>query len=275
MPNLPTLTAGFLLICFSCFTPTLAATTPVAGGRVPLAPSASASITLGAAERASYAAAFEQHVAASYLRAGLATTGLPLQVYRKAMVGFYALQHRGRIGGTCHTLSIIDFAQSSTRERLWVLDVAQGRLLHHTLVAHGKNTGEEYAQTFSNREGSEMSSLGFYVTGATYQGKHGLSLKLHGVDAGYNTNAYDRAVVVHGAEYVSTSFVRQHGRLGRSQGCPALPVAQTPAIIRTIKGGTVVFANAPQRVAYRSDLLLLDAALLAFAQQAGLVAPAG
>ncbi|WP_170172724.1 murein L,D-transpeptidase catalytic domain family protein [Hymenobacter rigui] len=216
-------------------------------------------------------AAFEQHIAATYTRAGLLNAGLPLVTYRKALVGFYNLQQRGTVSSKCHTITIIDFSQSSTRERLWVVDLAQGRLLHHTLVAHGKNTGAEYAQSFSNQEGSEMSSLGFYVTGTTYQGKHGLSLKLQGVDEGYNTNALSRSVVVHGAEYVSPAFVRQHGRLGRSQGCPALPVAQTPGIIRSIKSGTVVFANAPTGVAYQSQWLQLDGALLAFAQHSGLL----
>ncbi|AHJ97666.1 murein L,D-transpeptidase catalytic domain family protein [Hymenobacter swuensis] len=272
MTNLPTFTAGLFLTCFSWFAPASAA--PVAAFASPVVEEAPAAAGLSATARMAYTAAFEQHVALTYVRAGLTAAGVPLDVYRKALVGFYNLQQQGTISSTCHTITIVDFSRSSTRERLWVVDLAQGRLLHHTLVAHGKNTGEEYAQTFSNREGSEMSSLGFYVTGQTYQGKHGLSLKLHGVDQGYNTNALGRAVVVHGAEYVSQEFIRQHGRLGRSQGCPALPVAQTPGIIRSIKGGTVLFANGPATSAYRSQLLLLDSALLAFAQSKGLVARA-
>ncbi|RSK41077.1 murein L,D-transpeptidase catalytic domain family protein [Hymenobacter perfusus] len=272
MPNLPTFTAGLLLTCLSLLIPM---GNVRAAASVVVPEEAPASSVLSASARMAYTAAFEQHVALTYARAGLTAAGVPLDVYRKALVGFYNLQQQGTISANCHTVTIVDFSRSSTRERLWVVDLAQGRLLHHTLVAHGKNTGEEYAQTFSNREGSEMSSLGFYVTGQTYQGKHGLSLKLHGVDEGYNTNALGRAVVVHGAEYVSQEFIRQHGRLGRSQGCPALPVAQTPGIIRSIKGGTVLFANGPANSAYHSQLLLLDSALLAFAQSKGLIARAG
>ncbi|MBT9392398.1 murein L,D-transpeptidase catalytic domain family protein [Hymenobacter sp. NST-14] len=272
MTNLPTVTAGFFLTCFSYLLP--AAATPareLLPALDPVSRAASGNPSrLSGAERAAYMAAFEQHVAQTYAQANLAAANLSVQVYREALIGFYNLQRHGAISARCQTISIIDFSQSSTRERLWVVDLAQGRLLHHTLVAHGKNTGEEFARTFSNREGSEMSSLGFYVTSQTYQGKHGLSLRLDGVDAGYNTNARRRAVVVHGASYVSQDFVRQHGRLGRSQGCPALPTAEAGAIIRTIKGGSVVFAHGPREIAYHSALLELDAALLAFAQHQGL-----
>ncbi|GAB3292968.1 hypothetical protein GCM10027348_12490 [Hymenobacter tenuis] len=260
MTNVTTLAAALLFSVFTGFLPAEAA-----------AGSPPAPVLLSLTERALYTAAFEQHVALTYAQAGLTASGLPLQVYRKALLGFYSLQQRGRVNSQTQTLTIIDFSRSSTQKRLWVLNVASGRLLHHTLVAHGKNTGNEFATSFSNREGSEMSSLGFYVTGATYQGKHGLSLKLHGVDAGYNTNALSRAVVVHGADYVSQSFIQQHGRLGRSQGCPALPLAQSSTIIRAIKGGTVLFANGPATVAYQSELLSRDPALLAFAQSKGLV----
>ena len=282
MLKFPTLTAGFLLTLFSGFTP---ATRVATGAKVAPATAttkpnvarlASAPPLLNPAERTSYLAAFEQHVARTYIRAGLTAAALPLPVYRQALLGFYNLQQQGRIGAGCHTLSIADFSQSSNRERLWVVDVAAGRLLHHTLVAHGKNTGEEYARSFSNVEGSEKSSLGFYVTGPTYQGKHGLSLRLRGVDAGYNTNAQSRSIVVHGADYVSQDFVSRHGRLGRSQGCPALPVAESAAIIRTIKGGSVLYIHGPSEVSYRSSLLELDAALLAFArEQQGLPSRAG
>ncbi|SNC63491.1 L,D-transpeptidase catalytic domain [Hymenobacter gelipurpurascens] len=215
-------------------------------------------------------AAFEQHMMRTYVQAGLVNTGLPVLVFRKAMVGYYHLQQEGAVKSRQSLLTIIDFSRASNQKRLWVIDLAKSRVVFHTLVAHGKNTGEQYAQTFSNREGSEMSSLGFYVTANTYQGKHGLSLKLRGLDPGYNTNAASRAVVVHGADYVSESFIRQHGRLGRSQGCPALPVGQSSAIINTIKSGTVIFANGPTEVAYESDWLSLDPALLAFARSTGL-----
>ncbi|SNR30574.1 L,D-transpeptidase catalytic domain [Hymenobacter mucosus] len=263
MTFLPTATAGLLLTLFSWL--------PLASlGKTGGAPTPPRLLITNPALRTSYMAAFEQHVMATYIQAGLASSGLSVQVYRKAMIGFYHLQQRGLTNRNETTLTVIDFSRSSKQKRLWVVDVDQGRVLYHTLVAHGKNTGEEFAHTFSNREGSEMSSLGFYLTGNTYQGKHGLSLKLQGVDAGYNTNAASRAVVVHGAEYVSEEFVRQHGRLGRSQGCPALPVHQSSAIIQTIKGGSVVFANGPLNTHYQSDWLQLDGALLAFARSKGL-----
>jgi hypothetical protein len=217
-----------------------------------------------------YLAAFEQHVASSYVKAKLVNYGVPANVYREALMGYYALSQRGQVGPSQHTLTIIDFERPSRQKRLWVIDLKKQTVLFHTLVAHGKNTGADLAQNFSNQEGSEKSSLGFYVTGQTYQGKHGLSLKLHGQDPGYNTNAASRSVVVHGADYVSEEFVRQHGRLGRSQGCPALPVGQSSAIIRAIKGGGVIFAHGPSEVRYQSNWLRPDPALLAFAQQQGL-----
>lgn len=258
----PTAAASLLFTFFSLLLAPAAVYAANPGGPVP---EPAKVLIPNEARRASYLAAFEQHVLRSYVQTGLAGTGLSVQVYRKALTGYYALQQQG-LARSKSRLTIIDFGRSSTQKRLWVVDVEQNRVLFHTLVAHGKNTGGEFAESFSNREGSEMSSLGFYLTGNTYQGKHGLSLKLQGLDASYNTNAASRAVVVHGAEYVSESFIRQHGRLGRSQGCPALPVGECSAIIRAIKGGSVVFANGPVHARYQSDWLQLDAALLAFAR---------
>lgn len=270
MTSLPTLTAGIFLTCLSCFLPAGAAPAlPVAPPEVVAnAPGTKPKPAplLTTAKRTAYLAAFEQYVDRTYEEAGLMAAALPMSVYREALIGFYNLQQQGVISADCHTLSIVDFSLPSSQERLWVVDVAQEQLLHHTLVAHGKNTGEEYAQDFSNVAGSEMSSLGFYVTGPTYQGKHGLSLRLQGLDEGYNTNALNRSVVIHGANYVSQEFVSRHGRLGRSQGCPALPVAETPAIIRTIKDGSVLYVHGPAEAGYYSELLQLDDALLSFAQ---------
>jgi len=262
MPITPTAFAGFLLVLLAFFVPKPAsAAAPGNGGAV---------VRLSEARRATYTAAFEQHVLQTYVQTGLTAAGLPLDVYREALIGFYNLQQRGLVAPQRQVLTIIDFNRSSRQKRLWVVDVQQRRVLFHTLVAHGKNTGEEFASAFSNQNNSEMSSLGFYVTGNTYEGKHGLSLKLNGLDAGYNTNAASRSVVVHGAAYVCEEFVRQHGRLGRSQGCPALPADQSSAIIRAIKNGTVVYAHAPRGVRYESELQQLDPALVAFAQSRGL-----
>jgi hypothetical protein len=263
MTTTPTAFAGLLILLLTLLTPVSpAAAAPGSGG--------GSAVKLTDARRATYMAAFEQHVLLTYVQTGLTSSGMPMDVYREALIGFYNLQRRGKVAPQRQVLTIIDFNRSSRLKRLWVVDVKQQRVLFHTLVAHGKNTGEEFASAFSNANGSEMSSLGFYVTGNTYDGKHGLSLKLNGVDPKYNTNAADRAVVVHGADYVCEEFVRAHGRLGRSQGCPALPLSQSSAIIRAIKNGTVVYAHAPRGVRYESSLQELDPALLAFAQSKGL-----
>jgi hypothetical protein len=234
---------------------------------------AKAPAQLPTAAQAASLAAFEQYLLRTYTGARLAQTGLSVQVLRNALIGYFNLRSRGLAKRP--VLTVIDFSRSSRLNRLWVIDLERTRLLYHTLVAHGKNTGQEYATTFSNREGSEMSSLGFYLTGDTYQGKHGLSLKLQGLDPRYNSHAAERAVVVHAADYVNQDFIRQTGRLGRSQGCPALPPAQAPAIIKTIKSGSVLYVQGPRTVPYASDWLNLNAALPAFARSSGTGASLG
>ena len=266
MTSLPTAFASLLLSFFA------SVTSPVAPAALVAAPAPVVPVQPVAAPMAPAAVAFEQHVLEGYTQSGLVTAGLPVLVYREAVVGFYNMQHRGKISPDQHILTIVDFNQSSTSKRFWVIDLREERLLFKTLVAHGKNSGEEFAQAFSNREGSEMSSLGFYRTGRTYTGKHGLSLKLHGLDKDYNTNAFDRSVVVHGADYVSENFIREHGRLGRSQGCPALPSPESSAIIRVIKNGTILYIHGPQTATYNSSWLNLDTAVKAFAHDAGLAA---
>jgi hypothetical protein len=136
--------------------------------------------------------------------------------------------------------------------RLWVLDLERGRVLARELVAHGRGTGEDRARRFSNRPGSLQSSLGVFVTGRTYRGKHGLALRLRGLDAGVNDRAAERAIVMHGAWYVSPAMVAKVGRLGRSEGCPALSAAAAPRVIRLIRNGSVLFAYyPPERLAGR------------------------
>jgi hypothetical protein len=225
------------------------------------------------ARQAFYQTTFEQRAAQLYAKLGLAASGLPLSVFREGLVGYYNVRQQG---GGRPLLTLIDFARSSQAKRLWVINVAQGKVLFNTLVAHGKATGEDLALAFSNKGGSEMSSLGFYRTApGTYNGKHGTSLKIFGLDPGFNTNAANRAVVVHGAEYVCEDFVKKHGRLGRSQGCPALPVAETEGIITAIKGGSVLYLHGPPQAGYRSKWLDEANAVQAFAQQEGLAVLAG
>ncbi|UZR92637.1 murein L,D-transpeptidase catalytic domain family protein [Chondrinema litorale] len=168
-------------------------------------------------------------------------------VFEKAMTGFLKMKEDGLVSAKKEILSIIDFSISSTKERLWVIDLKTGKVLYHTLVAHGRNTGVEYATKFSNIPSSFQSSLGFYTTGNTYIGKHGLSLYLNGQEKGINDNAKERAIVIHGAEYVSEDFVKQYGRLGRSLGCPALPMNLHKDIIKTIASNTCLFIYYPSQ----------------------------
>ena len=221
-----------------------------------------------AARRAYYQTVFERQAVLLYARMGLAAEGLPLNVFREGLVGYYNLRPRASRISSPPVLTLLDFSRPSQQKRLWVIDVARAKVLFHTLVAHGKASGADVPMAFSNKGGSEMSSLGFYRTASTtYNGKHGLSLRLVGLDPGFNTNAESRAVVVHGAEYVCQDFVRTHGRLGRSQGCPALPVAETTAIVQAIKGGSVMYLHGPSGAGYRSQWL--DAAAAGEALVAG------
>jgi hypothetical protein len=141
-------------------------------------------------------------------------------------------------------LTIIDYTRPSTEKRLFVIDLVNGRLLFHTLVAHGKNSGLNIANSFSNTSNSLQSSLGFYTTGEPYLGKHGYSLRLDGLETGINDHARERAIVIHGAPYVSEDFIEAYGRLGRSWGCPALPTQLAGKIIDLIKNGSCLYIHA-------------------------------
>lgn len=184
---------------------------------------------------------FNDHIKEIYNLAGLKDASLDFDVYKKAITGYYNLKSNFKVSADKQILSIVDFTKPSSQKRLWIVDLGSKKLLYHTLVAHGRGSGGLMATNFSNTEESHQSSLGFYVTDDTYVGKHGLSLRLNGLDKGYNDNALARAIVVHGADYVSERFVNQNGYLGRSHGCPALPVELTGEIIKTIKGKTALF----------------------------------
>lgn len=162
-----------------------------------------------------------------------------------ALEGFYKLKEKGLV--TKDILTLIDFSKSSNTKRLWVINLTTNEVLFNTLVAHGRNTGEEFANYFSNKAESYQSSLGFYATAEVYTGKHGLSLRLDGLQKGLNDKARERAVVVHGADYVSESFIKNHKRLGRSQGCPALPVEMNEKIINVIKEKSCLFIYHPSK----------------------------
>lgn len=168
-----------------------------------------------------------------------------LKSFTEALKGFNRLKEKGVIKK--NILTLIDFSLSSNAKRLWVIDLNTNTILYNSLVAHGRNTGEEFAASFSNAAQSFKSSLGFYATGEIYNGKHGRSLRLDGLENGINNNARDRAVVIHGAEYVSDSFIRNNKRLGRSLGCPAVPLQLVDDIIQTIKDKSCLFIYYPSQ----------------------------
>jgi hypothetical protein len=144
-----------------------------------------------------------------------------------------------------NVITICDFSLPSTEPRMWVIDLTTHKVLFNTHVAHGKGSGDTYASRFSNKMDSHMSSLGFYVTGSTYKGKHGNSLHLNGMDEGFNDRAYDRAVVVHGSKYVGEKYAEANNTLGRSWGCPAVSNKLAQPIIKEIKDGSCLFIYYP------------------------------
>ena len=159
--------------------------------------------------------------------------------FEQAMEGHERIEAENK-----NIVTLIDFTKPSTEERLYIFDMAKKELLLKSYVSHGKNSGQNYATSFSNVSGSYKSSLGFYLTENTYQGKNGYSLILNGLEKGINDKAKERAIVVHGAAYSNPSIIASSGRLGRSQGCPALPLAISKKIINTIKGGTLLYIYA-------------------------------
>lgn len=176
-----------------------------------------------------------------YDRLGL-SAWVEKEAFRKAYDGYCQIKDRKK-----EVLTLIDFTKPSNEERLLVLDMAEGKLLFHSLVAHGRNSGDLYATRFSNHPESHQSSLGLYLTEGTYTGKNGYSLRLNGLEKGINDNALARAIVIHGAAYADPSVCRGGRRLGRSWGCPALPPALNRPIIDTIKGGSVLYIYGESR----------------------------
>ena len=142
-------------------------------------------------------------------------------------------------------LTVIDYSLPSSKQRMWIFDVRNSRLLYNTYVAHGKNSGMDIPNHFSNQTSSKQTSLGTYVTRDTYMGSKGYSLNLQGLEKGFNDNAYNRRVVIHGAWYVEPDFIKKAGRAGRSWGCPSIAKTLAKPVINTIKGGSVVFAYYP------------------------------
>jgi hypothetical protein len=159
--------------------------------------------------------------------------------FEQAMRGYEKI-----IGRKKDILVIIDYSKPSTEERFHVLDIAKGKRLHSSLVAHGRNSGDNYATSFSNISGSHKSSLGFFMTGRSYLGGNGYSLLLEGLEKGINDKARERSIVIHGAAYCNPSVIGRAGRLGRSFGCPALPESVNKEIIDVIKEGSLIYIYA-------------------------------
>ncbi len=179
--------------------------------------------------------------------------GLSQEAFDYAKEGFDKLNAAGKLPSNS-ILSIVDFSLPSNKKRLFIIDMNRYKVLYYTLVAHGRNTGHEWATSFSNQNETFKSSPGFYVTKETYQGKNGYSLKLDGLERGINDKAYERGIVIHGASYVNEANAKAGGFVGRSHGCPAVPVQLSVPLINTIKNGTCLFIYHPSYV-NRSVLL--------------------
>lgn len=170
---------------------------------------------------------------------------LKKRVLRLAWRAYQHLQHQHL--DSQHLITIIDYSMPSSKKRLWVINANNDHVLFHTLVAHGKQSGQLYAKHFSNKRHSHATSLGVFLTGHTYQGKHGYSLKLRGLEPHFNGNTFKRHVVIHSAWYVSQDLLHKQNRLGRSWGCPALSKKKEPQVVNTIKNGTMIFAYYPKK----------------------------
>jgi hypothetical protein len=181
-----------------------------------------------------------------YTELHLEEAGMKPEVLEMALKGFHKIADAGELNNT-KLITIVDFSQPSSQKRLYVVDLETKRVLFQSLVAHGRNTGGLWATSFSNSNSSHKSSPGFYVTAETYNGGNGYSLRLDGLEKNINDNARNRAIVMHGAPYANPATIGSLGFLGRSQGCPALPLSLYKPVINTIKNGTCLFIYTPDR----------------------------
>lgn len=176
---------------------------------------------------------------------GSKAPALKKNVLKLALTAYHKAQEQGDVKKPL--LTVIDYSLPSNKQRMWIFDLKQETLLYNTYVAHGKNSGADVPHHFSNVSSSKETSLGTYVTRDTYYGSKGLSLNLKGLEHGFNDNAYNRRVVMHGAWYVEPSFIKSAGRAGRSWGCPSIAQTLARPIINTLKGGSVIFAYYPDK----------------------------
>lgn len=190
---------------------------------------------------------------AENLYAALTDSDLDYEPFEKALKGYLKLQKEGKIEENSY-LTVIDMSISANRNRFFLIDVENKKIIHKSIVAHGRNSGGEFAKFFSNKIGSFKSSIGFYRTAETYHGKHGLSLRLDGLEFS-NSNARKRAIVIHAADYVSAVFIQKNGRLGRSLGCPSLPQKDYDQIVHKIKNGSLLFIYYPEDNYLKNSIL--------------------
>lgn len=204
---------------------------------------------------ASTVATAEATALSIYERLELDKLGLSVNAMKYAYKGYEQLREKGVLPNS-DVLTVVDFSQSSRKKRMYIIDLKNDKVLFNTYVAHGKNSGLDYADKFSNTPESLQSSLGFYVTKGTYFGKHGLSLRLSGQEKGWNDNAEERAVVVHGANYIGDHRVNS-AYMGRSFGCPAVPQEYAEKVINLLKDGTCLFIYHPSS-RYEQESTLLN-----------------
>jgi len=176
-----------------------------------------------------------------------AAPGADKHVLQLAARAMHCALRRPELGVDPGKLSVIDYSRPSTEPRMWIFDLSRQRLLFEEWVAHGRNSGDNRTQHFSNKDGSFMSSLGAFTAKETYMGGNGYSLRLDGLEPGFNDHARDRAIVIHGAPYVNPAIARLQGRLGRSLGCPAVRLSVARPLIDSLRGGTMVFAYYPDK----------------------------
>lgn len=234
------LAPGVIILCLAAaFPPELATSAPAT--RTAVSNVAERANTVQDEARVPYA------IGAAIDMATATEAGMSADVLHLALTATSCAATSGAIGAAPPTLSVIDYSLPSTEPRLWVFDLTTGELLFKELVAHGRNTGENVATQFSNQMDSRQTSIGLFVTDDTYVGSNGYSLRLDGLDAGFNDRARDRAIVMHGAPYVDPQLAATQGRIGRSWGCPALRTAIASKVIDTIRGGSVIFSYYPDQ----------------------------
>lgn len=183
----------------------------------------------------------ELNIKELYNELNAAQYDLSFTAFRYAYIGYQTMKKQHHLNNK-ELFSIIDFTKDCNSKRFYTIDLEKMKIVYYTYVAHGKKSGERMATSFSDAVESNKSSIGFYITGNTYNGGNGYSLILNGDEKGYNSNLAKRSVVVHAADYANEDYIARNGRMGRSLGCPALPENIYKQVIETIKEKTMIFA---------------------------------